>query len=108
MARHSSHLSLDELLDVINRNLKEDGSFGILLPARRIEEFIGKAQQAGFYLSEKLMVKQTHRHDYFRGVLQFTRIRVSPLQELELVIQDQEGEYSEEFRELLKDYYLKL
>ncbi len=107
-AKHSKDLRLDELLFAINRNLKSTGSFGILLPQHRVAEFQEKARKAGFYLSEKLSIRQTFQHPAFRSVMQFSKIPVRFAPEYELVIQSKDGGYTPEFTSLMKPYYLKL
>ena len=108
LARHSKELTLAELLTAIGQHLSPEGSFGILLPYHRLEYFETLAAGAGFYLREKLLVRQTPRHDLFRAVLHFSRRRESFVPETELSIQDEKGEYTEDFAELMRDYYLKL
>jgi tRNA1Val (adenine37-N6)-methyltransferase len=106
LAKHSSDLSLEQLLRVIQTNLKDNGSFGVLLPYRRAEKFESLANSYGFHLSEKLLIRQTPRHNFFRVIQHFTRFKVDPVQSHELSIQKEDGKYSKEFVELLKDYYL--
>ena len=101
-------MSLTDLLSTISANLTDDGSFGILLPYKRTEEFEKLALKKGFHLSEKLLVKQSTKHNYFRSILHFTRIKVDPVQSYELTIQGEGGKYSQEFVDLMKDYYLYL
>jgi tRNA1Val (adenine37-N6)-methyltransferase len=109
LARHSKELTLSELLDVIDGNLSPEGSFGILLPYHRTAWFEEQARtRYGFSLREKLLVRQTPRHDFFRSILCFSRHpeRFAPTSEL--TIQNNEGVYSDDFTELMRDYYLYL
>lgn len=108
VAKHSKALTLEELVSVIDRNLSRDGSFGILLPYHRLEYFTGLSRQHGFWLSEQLLVKQTPFHNYFRAILHFKRKADSFTPLHELSIQDGKTNYTDEFAELLKDYYLYL
>ena len=108
IAKHSKELSLNELIEVIDINLDKSGSFGILLPYHRTDYFEELALKRQFYLNEKLSIKQTQKHDFFRSILHFSRNKVQPMEEHRLIIQEADGKYSEEFTELLKDYYLKL
>lgn len=108
LARHCSNLNFQELLMAIDKNLTNDGTFGILLPYQRVKEFEQLASEKKFFLSEKLLLKQSPKHDHFRGILHFTRTKVSPVQSYTLCIKDNSQNYSSEFAELLKDYYLNL
>lgn len=107
LALHSTELSLEELSDAITKNLKDDGSFAVLLPYHRTEGFLELAARRSFYLTEKVSVKQTPQHNYFRSVLLFSK-KSSDTKESEIIIQNESGVYTTKFIELLKDYYLCL
>ncbi len=62
IAKHSKLLTLEELIQAIDRNLTVDGHFGILLPFHRWQYFDELAARHHFYLTEKLFVKQTPAH----------------------------------------------
>jgi tRNA1Val (adenine37-N6)-methyltransferase len=106
LARHSKELTLAELLPVIGTNLSPEGSFGILLPYHRTDYFEELAAGHGFSLREKLLVRQTPRHDFFRSILHFSRYRERFVPLTELTIKNAEGRYTEEFIELMEDFYL--
>jgi tRNA1Val (adenine37-N6)-methyltransferase len=106
IAKHSKLLKLEELVQVIDNNLEAHGSFGILLPFHRWQYFDELATRHHFYLTEKLFVKQTPAHPYFRAILHYSRHHEHFVPSFDLVIHEKERAYSPEFRELLKDYYL--
>ena len=109
LARHSRELTLTELLAVIDANLSAEGSFGILLPYQRMAWFETMAyNDYGFSLCEKLLVRQTPRHDFFRSILYFSRRPERFVPTSELAIQEKEGTYTDDFAQLMKDYYLYL
>ncbi|MDR3715345.1 MAG: methyltransferase [Puia sp.] len=108
LARHSTELTLSALLEVIDGNLGSAGSFGILLPYHRTQYFEGLATGRRFHIREKLLVKQTPGHDFFRSILYFSRNREHFVPVTEMSIRNGSGEYTDEFRELLADYYLHL
>ena len=108
VAKHSKMLKLEELVQVIDNNLEANGSFGILLPFHRWQYFDELATKHKLYLTEKLFVKQTPAHDYFRAVLHYSRNHEHFVPSFDLVIHERERQYSEEFTELLKEYYLQL
>lgn len=108
IAKHSQALNLEELLDVIDRNLLPHGNFGLLLPWHRVSYFEDLARKRGFSLTERLALRQTPKHSPFRGILHFSRAQEGFVAEAELTIQNGNGGYTPEFEELLRDYYLKL
>jgi tRNA1Val (adenine37-N6)-methyltransferase len=108
VAKHSKMLTLEELISVIDKNLQPFGAFGILLPYHRWEYFDKLAQASGFYPTEKLFVQQSLRHSRFRAILHYSRSRENFAPSYDLVIQKDDGAYTDEFTELMKDYYLYL
>ena len=106
IALHGSELNLEELLQIIKNNLAFGGMFAILLPNHRSDYFEELCLKEYFYCNKKILVKQTPKHDYFRDILFFSTKNISSLQE-EIVIQNNH-QYTKEFIELLKDYYLHL
>jgi|SRR5215471_16450384 len=107
VALHSSDLSLEELSDAVVKHLQEEGIFAILLPYHRTEEFIDLAMKRSLHLSKKILVKQTPSRNYFRSMAWFTK-KIIQVEESEIIIQNEDGKYSNEFIELLGDYYLYL
>ncbi|MEO9144511.1 MAG: methyltransferase [Ginsengibacter sp.] len=107
IAKHDEGLTLEELLHSIKNNLTIEGNFAVLLPYHRVESFVILAINHEYYLKEKLLAKQTPAHSYFRGILLFGTKPESLIQD-ELTIKNREGNYTDEFISLLKDYYLFL
>jgi tRNA1Val (adenine37-N6)-methyltransferase len=108
IAKHSTLLTLDELITIIASNLQPQGSFGILLPYHRWEYFDTLANQHHFSLTEKLAIKHSPRHTPFRSILQYTRNKVDFATTHDLTIQNMDRVYTPEFAALMKDYYLYL
>ena len=65
-ARHEVSLTLDELITVIRSCLLKTGLFSILLPYHRTAYFEKLAASNGFFLREKLTIRQTPEHQPFR------------------------------------------
>jgi tRNA1Val (adenine37-N6)-methyltransferase len=103
VALHSSELKLNELIEIAKRLLNEDGSFFVLLPFYRSEEF-GQLITGKFFIKEKVLIKQTPGHNYFRTMFWLTRQPANEHQS-EITIMTERNEYSVAFKELLKDYY---
>ena len=108
VAKHSRELTLDELVSIIDDHLQPFGAFGILLPYHRWQYFDKLALYNNFHLTEKLFVRQSPRHEPFRAVLHYSRNKESFVPSFELTIQREDGAYTEDFTELMKDYYLYL
>lgn len=110
VAHHSSELKLDGLLGIIKKSLAENGSFSLLLPYKRQEELPALFDKHSLMVTEKILVRQTTRHDYFRIMLNGTHqnnlVKEQPAGEI--AIKNEQQEYTPEFTGLLKDYYLQL
>jgi tRNA1Val (adenine37-N6)-methyltransferase len=106
-AKHDTSLTLVQLLNNIERLLHADGFFAVLLPYHRSNYFEEEAIKLNFHLTQKLLVKQTPKHHYFRAILIFFKNKTAANQS-ELIIKNEEGNYTDEFTNLLKDYYLYL
>lgn len=107
VAMHDEGLKLDELVQVVDLNLTEDGSFAVLLPYVRSERMIELANDTNLHLQKHVQVKQSVKHRYFRSLLLFNRMKTEPVVE-SMAIKDENNQYTNEFVSLLKDYYLYL
>ena len=100
-------MTLKDLLKNVNELLKEGGIFWVLLPFHRLGYFENEARETGFYSFQKMLVRQTNSHPYFRGILALSKNKI-PLTIFELQIKEETGVYTEGFVDLLKEYYLYL
>ncbi len=107
LALHSEALSLEELMQSVKNNITNDGKFAVLLPYHRSVFLEELARAEDFYLEEKVSAKQTPHHPYFRTMLLFSKTSIA-IKQKEIMIKDEFNDYSPEFIELLKDYYLYL
>lgn len=106
-ARHDTSLSLNTLFLAVADILEDDGEFYILFPFYRKEELLKLIFEMGMHVVRLTTVKQTPAHEPFRIMARIAR-KPHPLQEDEMMITDNNGNYTAAFIELLKDYYLNL
>lgn len=107
ISKHSAALSLEELIIITKNILNKDGIFTVLLPWHRTKSFENIASKYSLFIKEKMRVKQTTSHNYFRTLLILQKAKAAT-KETELTIKDIGNRYSNEFKSLLKDYYLYL
>jgi len=107
ISKHSAALNLEQLLFVVKKLLSNDGMFAVLLPWHRTAVFENLAMQHSLFIKEKLDVRQTTAHNYFRTILLFQNHETITSAN-EMSIKDDNDQYSTGFRNLLKDYYLHL
>lgn len=107
-AKHDATLRLDELLSFVNINMEEDGVLALLLPFHRTGYFERLANESGLFIIEQLLVRQSPKHDHFRSLLLLSKANPVLTTVNELCIHDHERNYTDEFQNLLRDYYLIL
>ncbi|MFZ1529932.1 MAG: methyltransferase [Ferruginibacter sp.] len=106
-AKHSSSLSFNELFEAIRNHISENGFAAILLPYHRKDEATVIAAKYGLHLLKEFSVKQGIHHNHFRTMLLFGD-QPGILQLGEITIRGENSDYTESFKDLLKDYYLYL
>ena len=107
VAMHDKGLMLTDLIYCIKVNLDVKGCVAVLLPYHRISYFEKLATENNLHLAEKLLIRQTPAHQYFRGILFFSNQIIDSISN-ELIIRDEKGNYTDSFTKLLEDYYLAL
>lgn len=110
LALHGNELIAEELLQVIQSNLSGKGIFFLLLPFKRQEEISKIFQQYNFNMRRIIFVRQSVKHDYFRMMIMGERKAEKLIETYfdEISIWNEKQQYTEQFVELLKDYYLYL
>lgn len=110
LAKHSTHLSFENLLQIITTGLTQSGDFAILLPFHRKDTFEQLAKKEGFRLKERLWISESNAHPFFRSCDWYSRTEAEIALPVisELRIRDSDGKYTTDFCSLLKDYYLYL
>ncbi len=108
VAKHSLHLTLPYLLSSIDRLLKEDGKFAILLPFYRKEEFEKLAARQHYFPEKTIAIKQSNAHDFFRYAGIFSKEKKEIVHKEFIAIKSNHLHYTKEATALLKPYYLYL
>lgn len=108
LARHGDELTLEKLFAKANELISAEGMFFLLMPAYRNQETISVAESYGLHCIKKAVVKQSFHHDPFRIMFCFSKTKQSEELVEEIVIKGNQNQYTTEFIELLKDYYLNL
>ena len=106
-AMHSNTLSYLELAIAVKNNLAENGFAAILLPYFSIKKFEEILLTQQLFINEKLIVCHSPIHSFFRCMLLISESE-NKFSENLLLIKNIDKEYSKEFIELIKDYYLNI
>lgn len=106
-ARHADVLPFEELLDGVKKLLDEKGKFCLILPRIEAEQFTVLAEKKGLFLSKLLRVKsRTDKELAKRHLMQF-EFKQTEFSEDTLTIEEEvRHQYTREYKELTKDYYI--
>ncbi|PKK37017.1 hypothetical protein BWI96_09060 [Siphonobacter sp. SORGH_AS_0500] len=106
-AAHDERLSFAELAQAVHRHLLPSGRFTVLLPVFETELLSKELAPLNFYLQEQLVLKNSPAKAPFRLVSTFSKSQNRKEIPTEtLCIRNEADEYTPEFVNLLKDYYL--
>ncbi len=106
LAWHNGQLSLDELFILTRKLLSGNGMFAVLIPAHRSAELEGIAEANEFHIKERIDVRQTPAHSFFRTMYLFYKGPPVQKNNAEISIKDRLQQYTPAFGALLKEYYL--
>ena len=110
-ARHNDGLSFETLNECIAHHLVEDGKAWMLLPCSEFERFMESARHSDLQLDKKWLLSSRPQKAPHRIIFSLTHnaspATTEPAQSL-WVHCEQGPEYTEAFKSLLCDYYLKL
>lgn len=106
-ARHADALPLDVLISGAAKLLQEKGRIALILPVEMLQDVDNLANLNGLFLSRLCRVKPNPvKHD-FRILVELSKQR-NILREENLMIEfEKHHDYTPEYKELTKDFYLK-
>ena len=105
--RHNDSLTSADLLTGIKRLLDEKGVFQIILPYVEGTVFIAEAQQFGLYCSNILKIRPLPTSEIRRLILTFSGERKQAEEKFLTIERGPRHEFTEEYKNLTKDFYLK-
>lgn len=107
-ARHTTTLPFNELVTGVRRLLADGGHFSLILPPTEMERFRSAARGVMFVVRE-CHVWSTPTSGVRRIMAEFQAEPPTELTVVEKIIIEEKGrhEYSEEYRTLTRDFYLK-
>ncbi|MCW3072938.1 MAG: methyltransferase [Flaviaesturariibacter sp.] len=106
-AHHGQGLRWNDLFSFIANQLKENGCFFLLLPAKRAPEAESLLVGNKLFINKKVWVKNTASAQPFRLMIKGGS-KEMPVVASDLIIKTSNNIYTPDFISLLKDYYLHL
>lgn len=106
-ARHADVLPFEELLDGVLKLLDEKGKFCLILPTLEAIKFRALAEKRGLHLSKLLRVKsRIDKETDKRHMMQF-EVKPTEFSENTIAIElEERHQYTEDYKDLTKDYYI--
>lgn len=107
LARFEDALPFEELIEAAALLLSDNGIFSVIIPYKEEEQFVSMCKELDLFPLKITRVKGTPTSEIKRSLLAFCRIEQTPLIN-ELVIEISRHNYTPEYIELTKEFYLKM
>ncbi|MGA9637334.1 tRNA1(Val) (adenine(37)-N6)-methyltransferase [Flavobacterium sp.] len=108
LARFQDALPFEDLVEAADLLLSEEGVFAVIIPFNEEERFVSLAKEFELYPFKITRVKGTPTSKIKRSLLAFSRNEEVALIIDELVIEKKRHDYTEEYINLAKEFYLKM
>jgi tRNA1Val (adenine37-N6)-methyltransferase len=108
LARFQDALPFEDLIEAADLLLSENGIFAVIIPFKEEEKFINLCAEVELFPIKVTRVKGTPTTPIIRSLLAFKRFELSTLTADELVIEINRHEYTDDYINLTRDFYLKL
>ena len=107
LARFEDALPFEELIEAAALLLSDNGIFSVIIPYKEEEQFVSLCKELDLFPLKITRVKGTPTSEIKRCLLAFCRMEQTPLID-ELVIEISRHNYTPEYIELTKEFYLKM
>ena len=107
LARYSDALPFEHLVECVSKLLSKDGIFTVIIPFKEEEVFINLATRFNLLPKTILHVKGTPSSEIKRSLISFSFYKYN-VEIDELIIELERHNYTEDYINLTKDFYLKM
>ncbi|MEM0517999.1 tRNA1(Val) (adenine(37)-N6)-methyltransferase [Aequorivita flava] len=107
LARFNDALPFDELIECASQLLSDEGVFAVIIPRKEEERFIKIASEVNLFPNRICRVRGNETSEEKRSMLEFSFEKISPKIE-NLIIETSRHNYTEEYKKLVGDFYLKM
>jgi len=107
LARHTDSLYINELIEISSGMLNETGKLVFIYPYDHKQKIIKYARESNLHISRIINVYPTPVSSPKRILFELSKSITTP-EETNLIIEKERHIYSEEFSQLVKDFYLNL
>jgi tRNA1Val (adenine37-N6)-methyltransferase len=106
-ARHNYSLPPIEMLGCVSELLENEGRFEVIMPFPEGNVFIAEAAMNGLYCNKIVKIKPLPNSEIRRIILTFSRQKLKPSEKFLVIERGARHEFTEEYINLTKDFYLK-
>ncbi|MBZ9728114.1 methyltransferase [Salegentibacter sp. JZCK2] len=106
-ARFAEALPFSELVEGVSKLLHPEGEFNTIIPHKEETIFVALAREDGLFPKKITRVRGTETSEIKRSLLSFSFKEIVP-EENELIIEISRHNYTEAYKNLVKEFYLKL
>lgn len=106
-ARHTEQLTFDEILSIAEKLLTPAGKLNVILPYTEGLQFITLAEHKGLFCSRKWIFRTRENKPVERFLLEFCWEK-KETEEGEILLYSSGEEWSDGYKELMREFYLKL
>ena len=107
LARFQEAMPFEDLVDAASLLLSENGVFAIIIPFKEEEHFLNLCADSSLYPIKITRVRGSFTTPIIRSLLAFMRYEMPTLNADELVIEQNRHDYTNDYKNLTKDFYLK-
>jgi tRNA1Val (adenine37-N6)-methyltransferase len=107
LARFSDALPAEHLIASVSKLLAMDGQFSVIIPFKDKKHFIETALNYGLFVNRILNVKGNPKALIKRSLIEFS-FHENEINKEELIIETERHQYTKEYINLTKDFYLKM
>ena len=107
LARFNNAMPFEHLIESASKLLSENGTFSVIIPFKEEKAFIDLASKVKLYPNTILHVKGNPTSEIKRSLISFS-FRESDIIIDELIIETARHQYTEDYINLTKDFYLKM
>lgn len=108
LARFESSLPFEELLHSVEVLLATEGVFSVIIPFAEEKDFINIARKNNLFPFQITRTKGTFESPIKRSLIAFAKKNSQDVQISELIIEHTRHNYTDEYIQLTKDFYLKM
>ncbi len=107
LARFNDAMPFEHLIYAVAKLLSDNGLFSVVIPFKEEADFVALASKVGLFPNRILHVKGNPDSEIKRSLLEFS-FKERSIETSELIIETARHQYTEDYINLTKDFYLKM